>query len=365
MHNKPMILKKTLTGVVFGLACLGLLAGPDLASDQRHSRSLNFIYDIEGDVKIKRSEWNDYHNANVGDLVNPSDQLLLGTGASAKVRCSNLSVWHLQGDSANRVSDGCPSVILTNPRPNSPRVAPRAPKQIIPYIITPRHTALLNHRPIFRWHPVPGATSYQVSVQDASLTLDWRTKTSNTEIEYPGEPPLQPDSYYLVTVKTDKGYSSDQEQGVDLSFTLLDAQNAESVATAVAQVKQQQLTQEVETLTLAYLYHSYDLKAEAIELLEGLVTGGSQTAAVYQLLGDLYQEVGLSQEGKRPYLQALELAKGTKNLEGQAHAQVGLGQLENNKTEAIEWLNQAQKNYQKLGYITKVQEVKQWINKFQ
>ncbi|NEO66639.1 MAG: tetratricopeptide repeat protein, partial [Moorea sp. SIO4G2] len=210
----------------------------------------------------------------------------------------------------------------------------------------------------------PGATSYQVSVQDASLTLDWRTKTSNTEIQYPGEPPLQPDSYYLVTVKTDKGYSSDHEQGVDLSFTLLHAQQAESVTTAVAQLKQQQLTQEVETLTLAYLYHSYDLKAEAIELLEELVKEGNQTAAVYQLLGDLYQEVGLSQQGKRLYLQALELAKGTRNLEGQAQAQVGLAQLENNKTEAIEWLTQAQRNYQRLGHITKVQEVKEWLIRY-
>ena len=124
------------------------------------------------------------------------------------------------------------------------------------------------------------------------------------------------------------------------------------------------MTQEVETLTLAYLYHSYDLKAEAIELLEGLVKGESQTAAVYQLLGDLYQEVGLIQQGKRLYLQALELAKVTGNLEGQAQAQVGLGQVENNKTEAIEWLTQAQKNYQRLGHRTKVNEVKQWINNF-
>lgn len=361
MQEKPRILKKTLTGVVFSLMCLGLLAGPDLASDQRHSKSLNFIYDIEGDVKIKRSQWNDYHNANVGDLLDPSDQLLLGTGASAKVRCSNLSVWELQGDSANRVSDGCPSVILTTPRPNSSRVAPRATNKIIPYIITPRHTALLNNRPILRWNGVPGATSYEVLVQDASLTLDWQTETSNTEIEYPGEPALQPNSDYFLIVETDKGDSSDDEQGADLSFTLLDAQNAESVRTAVAQLKQQQLTQEVETLTLAYLYQSYDLKAEAIELLEGLVKEGSQTAAVYQLLGNLYQQVGLIQHGKGHYLRGLELAKSTENLEWQAQLQVGLGQVEDNKTEAIEWLTQAQTNYQALGDRSKVNEVKQWI----
>lgn len=355
---------KTLTGFVFTLMLLGSVV-PEPTSGQTNPQALNFISEIEGDVKIKRSQWNGYRKANVGDVLDRSDELLLGTGASAKVICNNLSVWELQGDSANRVSDGCPSGILTTPRPNSPRVAPRAPNETIPYIISPRNTALLNNRPILRWNAVPGATRYTVQVQDASLTLDWQTETNNTEIEYPGEPPLQPDSYYLLIVETDKGNSSEEEQGTDLSFTLLDAQEAESVRTAVTQLKQQQLSQEVEGLTLAYLYQSYDLKAEAIELLEELVKQGSQTTAVYQLLGDLYQQVGLSQQAKSPYLRALELAKGTEDVEGQAEAQVGLGQVEGKKTEAIEWLTQAQTNYQKLGDIAKVEEIKQWIKDFQ
>ncbi|MDJ0577978.1 MAG: hypothetical protein QNJ65_22815, partial [Xenococcaceae cyanobacterium MO_234.B1] len=201
---------KTLTGVVFSLMWLGF-AVPALAPGLANPTTLNFISEIKGDVQIRRSQWNGYHKANVGDLLNPSDQLQLGTGASAKVMCSNLSVWHLQGNSLTKVSDGCSSVILTSPRPNSPLVAARAPNEIIPYIISPRNTALLNNRPILRWNAVPGATRYEVLVQDASLTLDWQTETSNTEIEYPGEPPLQPDSYYLLIVETDKGNSSEEE----------------------------------------------------------------------------------------------------------------------------------------------------------
>ncbi|MDJ0690143.1 MAG: tetratricopeptide repeat protein [Xenococcaceae cyanobacterium MO_188.B32] len=92
---------------------------------------------------------------------------------------------------------------------------------------------------------------------------------------------------------------------------------------------------------------------------------GSQTAAVYQLLGDLYLQVGLSQQAKSPYLKALEIAKRTEDLEGQAEAQVGLGQVEGKKTEAIGWLTQAQTNYQRLGDRSKVEEVQQWIKDFQ
>ncbi len=65
--------------------------------------------------------------------------------------------------------------------------------------------------------------------------------------------------------------------------------------------------------------------------------------------------MGLSQQAKSPYLQAFELAKATEDLEGQAEAQFGLGQVEGQKTEAIEWLTQAQTN----GDMPKVEEVQQ------
>ncbi len=352
---------RVLTGVILSII-LPRFVSPAWANPT----SLNFISEIKGDVRLRRSQWDDYQKANFGDLLNPSDQLQLSAGASATVMCNNLRVWVVPGGKVSLVSDGCGSGKPSITRPNSRRSRSRAPNETIPYIISPRNTTLLTNRPILRWNAVPGATRYKVQVQDAALTLDWQTETKNTEIEYPpGEPLLQPGSYYLLIVETDKGNSSEEEQGNDLSFTLLDAQKAESVGTEVAKLKQQQLTQEAEGLALAYLYQSYDLKAEAIELLEELVKQGSQTAAVYQLLGDLYLQVGLSQQAKSAYLQALELAKGTEDVEGQAEAQVGLGQVEGKKTEAIEWLTQAQTNYQKLGDRSKVKEVQQWIKNFQ
>ncbi|NEQ62776.1 MAG: tetratricopeptide repeat protein, partial [Moorea sp. SIO4A1] len=260
---------------------------------------LNYVSEIKGDVRLKRSEWNRYQKANVGYQLNPSDQLKLSAGASAKVLCSNSRVWSVPAGKVSLVSDGCGLGQLMKRRRDSPRRHPRDSNQIIPYIISPRNTALLTKRPILRWNAVKGATRYRVLVQDAGLTLEWQTETSNTEIEYSG-PPLQPDSYYLVTVETDTGKSSEEEQGADVSFTLLDAQNAESVRTEVAQLKQQPLSQQVEGLGLASLYEKYyNLKAQAIALLEGLVKGRSETVAVYQLLGDLYLDVGLNQQAKR------------------------------------------------------------------
>ncbi len=351
---------RVLTGVLLSLMLPGLVS-PAWANP----KVLNFVSEIKGNVRLKRSQWKSYQKANFGDLLNPSDQLKLSAGASAKVMCDSSRVWVVPAGKESLVSDGCGSGKRKERRPNSRRGFSREENKTIPYIISPRNTALLTNRPILRWNAVSGASRYTVQVQDAGLTLDWQTETSNTQIEYPGEPPLQPDSYYLLIVETDKGDSSEEEQGADLSFTLLDAQKAESVRTEVAQLKQQQLNQEAEGLALAYFYQRYELKAEAIELLEGLVKQGSQIVAVYQLLADLYLEVGLSQQAKSSYSQALELAKRTENLEGQADAQFGLGQVEGKKTEAIGWLTQAQTNYQRLGDQSKIEEVQQWIKDVQ
>ena len=78
--------------------------------------------------------------------------------------------------------------------------------------------------------------------------------------------------------------------------------------------------------------------------------------------------MGLNQQGKSPYLKALAIAQRTEDAEGQAEAQFGLGKVEyglGKKTETIEWLTQAQTNYQNLGDRSKVEEVQQWIKDFQ
>lgn len=349
-----------LTGVMLSLMLPGFVSPASANPSWANTIALNFLSEIKGDVKLKRSQWKDYRKADFGVLLNPSDQLELSPGASARVMCNNSRVWVVPTGQVSLVSEGCGSRKPRGRGFNRPSRT-RSAYQIIPYIISPRNTALLNDRPVLRWNAVPGATRYRVRVEDAGLTLDWQTETSNTQIDYSG-PPLQPDSYYLLIVETDTGKSSEEEQGTDLGFTVLDAQKAESVRTAVAQLKQQQLTQGAEGLALAYLYQRYDLKAEAIGLLEGLVKQETQTVAVYQLLGDLYLDVGLKQQAKRRYLQALELAKPTGNLEGQAQAQVGLGQVEyslGKPTQTIEWLTQAQRNYQTLGDRSKVKEVQE------
>ncbi len=114
-------------------------------------------------------------------------------------------------------------------------------------------------------------------------------------------------------------------------------------------------------MALAHLYRGNDLQAEAIELLEGLVKGGSQTVAVYRLLGDIYQQGGLSRLAKERYLKALELA-GAGNVEGQAAIQAELGEADyalGNEDKAVQWLEKATAGYEALGDESQVQELEQ------
>ncbi|NEP53445.1 MAG: hypothetical protein F6K65_33480, partial [Moorea sp. SIO3C2] len=183
-----------LTGVMLSLMLPGFVS-PAWAQP----KVLNLISEIQGDVRLKRSEWNRYQKANVGDFLNPSDQLKLSAGASARVVCDNLRDWVVPAGKVSLVSGGCGSRQPIQTRPNRRRRPSRNSNKKIPYIISPRDTALLTNRPILRWNAVPGATRYKVRVQDASFTFDWQTETSNTEIEYSG-PPLQPDFSYRVIV---------------------------------------------------------------------------------------------------------------------------------------------------------------------
>jgi hypothetical protein len=62
--------------------------------------------------------------------------------------------------------------------------------------LMPRHTRLLAARPLFEWTPVPGATSYQLTLHDAQEKKLWQATTPSTRADYPrNRRPLAPGDY--------------------------------------------------------------------------------------------------------------------------------------------------------------------------
>jgi hypothetical protein len=167
---------------------------------------------------------------------------------------------------------------------------------------------------MLRWNAVPGASRYTVSLITDEGYVFWQTQVEGTEVVYSGESPLESGVDYLLKIEieteieTDTGASSQDEKSLDLGFSLLDENEATVVREAVEQLVKLDLADETKSFALANLYRVHDLKAEAIATLEALVKRGSQTAAIYRTLGDLYLEVGLNSLAENYYMRASQLA---------------------------------------------------------
>lgn len=178
---------------------------------------------------------------------------------------------------------------------------------LIPYVISPRRTLLLTDKPVLRWNPADGATSYTVTIVSEEGIVWEQEGVRETQIVYPGVPPLKPGVEYKLIVLADTGRSSEEEDGPGRTFQLLGAGDAEYVRQAVELLQQQSLSEEDKALLQAHLYMGYYLRAEAIEVLEKVASSGSQRPDVYRLLGDLYLQVGVTPLAEKNYQEAIKL----------------------------------------------------------
>jgi hypothetical protein len=167
---------------------------------------------------------------------------------------------------------------------------------------------------MLRWNAVPGASRYAVSLIGDEDVL-WKTQVEGTEVVYSGESPLESGVDYLLMIEADTGASSLEDDSPDLGFSLLDENEATVVRKAIEQLVKLDLADETKSFALANLYRVHNLKAEAIATLEALVNKGSQIAAIYRTLGDLYLEVGLNPLASSRYLRASQLAAETGDVE--------------------------------------------------
>ena len=171
----------------------------------------NLLIEAEGDIQLKRDDWSDYHPTDFGASLQRGDQLRPADGSKAVVLCDDLVIWTVPAGVPSGLTNGCtyqPDPPLV--RNGSQLGNVRGPTDnLIPYIISPRATQLLTFTPTLRWNSVPGTTSYNVRVRGGDV--DWSTEVEGTEIEYPGDPPLEPDVWYLLIIEADNDKSSQDE----------------------------------------------------------------------------------------------------------------------------------------------------------
>ena len=351
---------RTLIAFVVGLTLVVAIAKP--VRPLIPGFNLIVALDPPGQVKVKRLSWRKYQPAFIGAVLDGADRLLLAKNAIAEVLCQNRTTWKVPDGRESIVTEGCGAISNPGSVPEDlDLINSRATNNLeIPYLLSPRDTSLLDKQLTLRWHKVEGVTSYRVKVIGPGV--NWNEETRETEMVYPEGESLQPGSRYWSIVTTDKGKSSLAE-GV-FGFTVLDETTAKEVLAAAAELQQKQLSSEAEALALAHLYRSNDLKAEAIDQLEKLVSDRTQSVAVYRLLGDIYKQVGLNRLAKERYLKGLELAEAAEDLESQGAVQGGLAitnGIIGNTNEAQQWLEKGKEVYQILGDEEKARKLEKKV----
>ncbi|WP_204103189.1 MULTISPECIES: tetratricopeptide repeat protein [Spirulina sp. CCY15215] len=331
------------------------------------------ILESSGDVVVLRGDRN--IRATLGMTIYPSDRLQVNEGGQLLVLCANLET--------QAVSSGS---ILPNRCTGAREEAKCSPDLAgcpdrgtilawgdtsIPFSVSPRRTKVFKSRPILRWNPVAGATSYLVTVTGVSedgREMQWSVETTDTSLVYipeSDEQVLQPGWDYLLVVETDTGVASFEEsvQLGGMGFQLLDKTEEKELRSRQSLFIQQSISLEAKGLAIARLFLEYDAIGEAILLLESVLPM-SETAALHLLIGELYQDrLLIAPPAAKHYERAIALADEA-NLEEKALAYEGLGRVRaamQNYTDAIDLLTQARRIYEELGDRDRLEELDKTI----
>ena len=334
-----------------------------------NSKAIHTLINFQGNVQVQKAQWTQFHHAEFGDSLNSNDQIKLGNNASVTIYCSNLNQWTVTQPGTHQVSQGCPAgeaIIRLSPEDNNGTrrrtVSKEERLQQLPYLISPRHTLVFNDSLTLRWNGVSGATHYKVMV-------GWQEprRINGTQMVYDGE--LKPGEVYSVSVVAYNGVNPvtnvNNWESFDSWFIVVEEEKARALREQVAVIQQQELNEEQEALILAHLYRGNEFNAEAIRVLEALVDSGSQTITIYRVLGDIYQQIGLSLMAKEVYGQGLALTAAEENSEVKARMQWGLGEVEytlGNQEKAVEWLEKAKASYSAFGEERQVEALAKRIN---
>jgi hypothetical protein len=328
----------------------------------------NLLVQAEGKVWLRRVGWIDFLPAGFGVAVDPGDLLRVAEGGSAAVFCGDESKWEAGPASlaADGLEHGVPCQAGRPPRPWVDVAALRGEEDhLVPYVLHPRNTALLNAQPSLSWHPLPDVDTYILTVLGDDGQERAPIQSPGGELDWPGDwPPLEARATYVFVVEGDGRRSDESSTGhAGLGFWLLPAEETESVQALEARLRGQSLSSIAADLLVAELYVDHGLHAEAAQLLEAL-TANADTPAVWLALGQVYLETGLAIEAQASFGQALEGAQTAGELEAQAVAQVGLGlaaRLLNDKDVAGEHLQAARALYEQIGHRDGVEQVDQLL----
>jgi len=348
------------------------------------------IAEIDGRGKVRVQRDNPSHSlfAREGMELYRGDWIMPDRGVEVTVFCPN--GLERSVTAASGLGKVCPRWRTDRARGSQAAETAGGVDVNIPYLISPRHTLLLDGKPILRWNAVAGAKVYRVTVMGPKGVV-WEVQTQESQVVYGGKP-LEPGAAYSWTVKTDGGKSSLEDRGTDgtvataLDFRVLRSDEAMAVRAMTTQLG----TRKSETIALmvADLYgdytvpmktiaayglsqktvETYSLSGEAIAVLEAQVKAGKGSPILYRKLGDLYWQTGLIRLAGNAYEKAIAAGNGPADLEDWTLAYYGLGKVNavmGDRVVMLQSLRQARTGFVGLRNWAKVAELKRQIEQME
>jgi hypothetical protein len=228
---------------------------------------------------------------------------------------TSMVIWMTTGISEVTAQTSCPSG-----RARTSLVPPMAA-----YVISPRHSVILETTPLLKWHPINlprgnGPATYSIEVKTMQEVVMWSTETTQTEVRYNADGKgrtLMAGGEYILNIRVnlppqiDKNLKyDDQELNQSAYFQVITPQNKLILENGLAAVHSSSLPQTENELKSA-LYVNYGLNDAALNLLEkSIAQGGSASvlARLHYKTALIYGSVGLWQLAQSHYEKGLNFA---------------------------------------------------------
>ncbi|WP_446010898.1 hypothetical protein [Candidatus Electrothrix sp.] len=313
---------------------------PVTAEENKNNAALHFLIEGEG-TSLSRSHDAGYIPVFVGTQVQRGDLIRPEQGRTVKILCSDLSLHEISKKSPLPCSDENSLLFVDGFHIEKPMGS----GSIIPYILHPRRTAILDQNPLLRWYDT-GASSYTVKIMDEAINLIWQDRdVKQNESKYPGHPELKPGKEYLLLVTdNDTGSYSGNDPMDKLGFHLLDDQTRKKAESYVGKINLLNLPDESKSFAIAMYYTTQGVYGEALSLLNG-INSNMLTPAMELWRGHIYGEMSLYKEAETAYNKSLNLAKTKGDIYTQAQAADGLWCV----TRKQEFQNASMELYKKSG----------------
>jgi hypothetical protein len=329
-------MRPSLTLGIIAALCFFLAVTPDDLLAQKSAKCLALLTDLTGDVFVTSPGQPASRRASWGTQLYSKEKVRIGANGTATVLFANNSLIELGPGSSITISEGITKsqsqgkviqgvesseiidlsgltmrstsggemVALAGLRSGSTE------KAIVP--LAPRNSAIRSRSPSFSWQSGSHFDKYRVKLFGAGGLL-WQIDTDTTACAYPqGKEQLAPGEEYFWQVEG-LGLVQTESSG-NVGFSLLADSSTEALAKREAELTRS-LTDDPHrashSFLLASLYLEFGLIQEAVTQLELIARQYSDGPTIYEMLGTLYNSIGLKDKAIQSLQLAIQRSQGT------------------------------------------------------